>query len=250
MIAANSQATLNIFSGNFGVPRRGVVAYLGVDPIWFEQLDPPFENPHLAALPPTARIVCAVGRIEPRKGQLETVQAVAHARKLYGLGEAIFVVAGRAEDSSYAEEVVKEAGRLEIPLVATGRISDEELRRLYRRAACHTLIAKQLPGKVEGFGLTLLEAGAQGCPSVTTKVGGIPEVMGTTGAMVDPNDVDGIALAIAKYATNSVVRNRDGAASRNRALTFTWRACASTTFPELTQLNSNVQNCSPTELHG
>jgi phosphatidyl-myo-inositol dimannoside synthase len=233
MIAANSNATLKIFSDNFGTPQRGVVAYLGVEPAWFEPVKGNFDNPQLAALPQAASVVCAVGRIEARKGQLETVRAIACAREKYGLAEPFFVIAGRPEDHSYAAAVLDEGKRLGVPVVGPGRLSDDDLKRLYQRAACHTLLARELPGKIEGFGLVLLEAAAQGCPSVATAVGGIPEVMGSTGVVTQPDDLEETARAIAAFATDPGLRARNGALSKARALTFDWAACAGATFPEL-----------------
>jgi len=90
-----------------------------------------------------------------------------------------------------------------------------------------------LPGKIEGFGLVLVEAAAQGCPSIAAAVGGIPEVLGETGALVAPDDLDGFAARIAEFAGNAAARGAHGAAARARAERFTWAACARTTFPEL-----------------
>jgi phosphatidylinositol alpha-1,6-mannosyltransferase len=233
VVVANSHATLQIFSESFGMPRKGVVTYLGVDPMWFQTVQGNFEHPQLAALPQTASVICAVGRIEARKGQLETVRAIASARDEYGLDNPIFVIAGRAEDQAYVSKILNEAARTHVPVIATGRLSDDDLRRLYRRAACHTLFARELPGKIEGFGLVLVEAGAQGCPSIATAVGGIPEVMASTGVLVPPDDLNAMARAIAAYGANAELRERDGALAKLRARTFDWTTCAAATFPEL-----------------
>jgi phosphatidylinositol alpha-1,6-mannosyltransferase len=168
---------------------------------------------------------------------LETVRAIASARDEYGLDNPIFVMAGRAEDQAYASKILDEAARARVPVLATGRLSDDDLKRLYRRAACHTLFARELQGKIEGFGLVLVEAGAQGCPSIATAVGGIPEVMGSTGVLVPPEDVNAMARAIATYVANAELRERDGALAKSRARTFDWATCAGATFPELNGLS-------------
>jgi phosphatidyl-myo-inositol dimannoside synthase len=233
VVVANSHATLRIFSESFGMPRKGVVAYLGVDPMWFQPVLGKFEHPQLAALPQASSVICAVGRIEPRKGQLETVRAIARARDEYGLDDPIFVMAGRIEDQAYASRILDEAARTRVPVIAAGRLSDDDLKRLYGRAVCHTLFARELPGKIEGFGLVLVEAGAQRCPSIATAVGGIPEVMGSTGVLVPPEDVNAMARAIAAYVADTELRERDGDLARSRARTFDWTSCAGATFPEL-----------------
>lgn len=229
----NSRATRSIFEESVGSPRRGTITYLGVDAAWFAARTGGFENGGLGLLPQDANIICSVGRIEARKGQLETVRAIARARDVYGLSRAIYVIAGRPEDADYSARVVEEARRLEVPVLVPGPLSDGDLKRLTRRAVCHSLLAQALPGKIEGFGLVLLEAAAQACPSVATTVGGIPEVLGSTGVLVAPDDIDGAARAFAHYAGSPRLRSLEGEKARERAQMFTWSLCAARSFPEL-----------------
>jgi glycosyltransferase involved in cell wall biosynthesis len=62
---------------------------------------------------------------------------------------------------------------------------------------------------------------AFGCPSVSTRVGGIPEVTldGETGLLVGPGDVAGLVDALVMLIVNPVRRARLGAAARVRAQT-------------------------------
>ncbi|MCK1722058.1 glycosyltransferase family 4 protein [Bradyrhizobium sp. 141] len=233
LVAYNSVATQQIFHQNLGQPRREAVTYLGVEPHWFDPIDGGFENPALQAIPAKATLIVSVGRLEPRKGQLETVRAIARARDQHGLTDPVYVIAGRPEAQAYADAVRNEAERLSVRLVAPGRISDDDLKRLYRRAACHCLLAEALPGKIEGFGLVLLEAAAQECPSVATRVGGIPEVVGEAGVIVLPGNCDAAAAAISRCARENEYRMRLGLDAKRRAADFSWDECARLTFPEL-----------------
>jgi phosphatidylinositol alpha-1,6-mannosyltransferase len=233
MIVANSNATLAEFRSGFGEHANTVVAHLGVDAAWFDEVTGDFEHPQLRSLGPEVALVCTVGRIENRKGQLEAVRVLALARDTHGLQNGVYVAAGRPEDLAYAEAVRQEALRLGVPAILPGAVTDADLKRLFRRAACHMLCARQLPGKIEGFGLVILEAGAQGCPTVTTAVGGIPEALGATGVCTAPTDLAGMAAAVAAYAGDGARRHSHGAAARSHARTFTWQACARRSFPEL-----------------
>ena len=58
-------------------------------------------------------------------------------------------------------------------------------------------------------------------------------VMGATGAMVPPEDLDAAARAITTYAADPDLQAQHGALSRTRASTFNWSSCAAQTFPEL-----------------
>lgn len=234
-VAYNSQATKQIFQDGIGTPQSGEVTYLGVDARWF--LPPTafqFENKHLASIGEAVPIVCSVGRIEARKGQVNAIRALSLARSQYGLDDCVYVVAGKVEESQYANTIVEEARKEGIDVILSGRLSENDLKLLYARAACHALLAESLPGKIEGFGLVLLEAAAQGCPSVATGIGGIPEVMGDTGIVVDPDDLQCAAKAFADYAMSPRHRQSSGEAARLRANQFTWRRCVEQTFKTLT----------------
>jgi phosphatidylinositol alpha-1,6-mannosyltransferase len=233
LVAYNSRATQEIFCRSMGRPTSDSVTYLGVDTHWFEPCTGEFLHPELAALRDIVPVISSVGRIEPRKGQREMIQVLARSREAYGLVDPVYVIAGRLEDNAYIESVVQEAGRLSVRVIVTGRLSDSDLKRLYRRSVCHCLFARALPGRIEGFGLVLLEAAAQMCPSVSTIVGGIPEVMGETGTLVDADDIDAAARAVAAYFTDPELRKRHAVSAHMRAKLFVWSACAKATFPEL-----------------
>jgi phosphatidylinositol alpha-1,6-mannosyltransferase len=81
----------------------------------------------------------------------------------------------------------------------------------------------------------LLEAAAQECPSVTTSVGGIPEVVGDAGVIVLPGNSDAAAAAIARCSRETEYRIKLGLDAKRRALGFSWDDCARLTFPELQQ---------------
>lgn len=238
LVAYNSFATRDIFRAQLGTPSAEVVTHLGVDRQWFD--DAPqggFAHPELAALPPRVPVFCSVGRLEERKGQVEAIRALALAREMHPqLADAVYVVVGRTEDEDYAGCIVAEARRHSVRVVLTGRLGVDDIKRLYRRSLAHLLFAVALPGKIEGFGLVLLEAAAQECPSIVTRVGGIPEVLGETGASVEAGDVQAFAAHIAALAGPSGQRDVMGKAALHNALRFTWAACAGATFPEFSSL--------------
>lgn len=112
---------------------------------------------------------------------------------------------------------------LEDRVILTGRVSDEERRWLYQ--AAHAYIT---PSMYEGFGLTPLEAMACGVPAIVANRTSLPEVVGDTGLIVEP-DVKDVAKAIRVMMTDDALRMRLSAASLERAASFTWSAAARAT---------------------
>ncbi len=79
-----------------------------------------------------------------------------------------------------------------------------------------------LPSRSEGFGRANLEAMAAGLPVVSTRVGGIPEVVsdGETGILVPHRDPEALAEAIIALAEDRERRAVMGRAGRRRAEEF------------------------------
>ena len=73
-----------------------------------------------------------------------------------------------------------------------------------------------MPSLSESFGVAVLEAGACGRPAISTRVGGIPEVVkdGETGILVPPGSVNALASAILTLAQDTDKCRRMGEASR------------------------------------
>ena len=233
VVLYNSEATGRIFRNAVGNPRNECVTYLGVDPYWFSSPQTSeFENEELQQLAQDRIVFCSTGRIEPRKGQLETVQALAQAKERHCLTDVVYCIAGRVEDAGYAARVEHEAEQLGVPVLFLGRLSDDDLKRLYQRSVCHILFAQSLPGKVEGFGLVLLEAAAQGCPSIASNTGGIPEVIGDDEAIVASDGIEELGRILARIAMDIKFREELSKTASSNSREFSWRKCASLSFAE------------------
>ena len=74
----------------------------------------------------------------------------------------------------------------------------------------------------ESFCLSILEAMFFGCPSVATRVGGIPEVVedGQSGLLAPAGDAPALAAAVQQLMDDSARRLKLGAAARLRAQTY------------------------------
>jgi glycosyltransferase involved in cell wall biosynthesis len=76
------------------------------------------------------------------------------------------------------------------------------------------------PSRTEAMGRVLVEAMAAGKPRVASRVGGIPTVVadGQDGVLVDPEDVEGFARALASLMGSTELRRRLGTAGTARAV--------------------------------
>ena len=95
---------------------------------------------------------------------------------------------------------------------------DEQLGALYRGAA-----ATIVPSRYEGFGLTLLEAMACGCPVASSGGGSLSEFDGEFAFRFRPHSPMDCASALVS-AMDADPATREGAIEHSRA--FTWEATA------------------------
>jgi glycosyltransferase involved in cell wall biosynthesis len=67
---------------------------------------------------------------------------------------------------------------------------------------------------------------ACGRPTVVAARGSLPEVVGDTGLLIDPEQPESLIAALAQAIDDGAWRAASGAAGRARAAAFTWRATA------------------------
>jgi glycosyltransferase involved in cell wall biosynthesis len=96
-------------------------------------------------------------------------------------------------------------------------LSDAQLVALYQGAVCLVL-----PSRYEGFGLPVLEAFACGTPVVASNVTAVPEVAGDAALLCSPDDILGMADAVARLRTDRAFRAELVRRGRARAALFTW----------------------------
>jgi glycosyltransferase involved in cell wall biosynthesis len=81
----------------------------------------------------------------------------------------------------------------------------------------------------ESFGVAMIEASACARPVVSTRVGGVPEVVrdGETGILVPPRDIAAAAGALESLARSPELRHRMGRAGREFVVdTYDWNTTA------------------------
>lgn len=102
-----------------------------------------------------------------------------------------------------------------------GYVSDDELRGLYRAARAHLFISR-----CEGFGLTIVEAMAAGCPVITSDEGALREVGGDAALAVNPEDHGAIGDALVRVCRDRGLRDELVRRGQQRAPLFSREAQA------------------------
>jgi|SRR5579863_160298 len=184
-----------------------------------------------------------VGSFIPEKGALQLIQAF--ERVLQRHPDASLVIGGstsfgRHEETEYVRSVRHLAKRLQDEKNAAisfpGYIHhDDDLPAFFQRAALFTSPSLFQ----EPFGLVNAEAMACATPVVGSRRGGIPEVVGDTGRLIDPEDIAQYADALTELLSDSEGRWRMGRAAMERARTlFDWNVIARTWKAYLEEVTS------------
>ena len=169
----------------------------------------------------TAPYVLFGGTLEPRKNVVRLVRAY---RQVAPDVPHALVLAG--PDGWHTEDLEEELAR-EGPgtVIRTGSVSDDDLDALYRGAS-----AFAYPSTFEGFGLPVLEAMARGVPTVTSDAPALAEVAAGAALLVEPDDVAGLADALARMLTDETLATDLRSRGLARAAGYTWAATARTTL--------------------
>ena len=217
------------------------LAPLGVDDYWKRPLAgrrvDDLVARHLAGSRNT--IALSVARLEPRKGLLPAMEAIAALPKPVR-DNVTYIIAGRPIEAAYAERLRQRAAQIDADIRILGEVTRDEIRALYQTADLFIHTATKDRFRAEGFGLVLLEAAASGLPCIATRVDAIPEVVvdGVTGLLFDDADAAGISGGIARLIGDTALRGRLAAASRDHAANFTWDRCAEIIVDDLDILSS------------
>jgi spore coat protein SA len=172
-----------------------------------------------------------VGRLHPEKGALQLVQA--HSRVLKVHPDAKLVIGGSTgfgthERTPYVREVASLArsvvNNCSGSIQFTGYLHhDRDLPAWFQKATLFTCPSIFQ----EPFGLVNAEAMACAAPVIGSRRGGIPEVLGEAGVLIDPEDVAGFAEAICMLLSNPDYSAKLGRAAHQRSRTmFDWQIIA------------------------
>jgi glycosyltransferase involved in cell wall biosynthesis len=158
------------------------------------------------------------------------IDLLATLRRLHPTLEAVIV--GEGYERPALEAHISRHGAREW-LSLPGRVSDEELVGLYRRAWALTSCSLR-----EGWGMTITEAAACGTPAVVTDIAGHRDAVahgqsGLLGGAPSPQDPTGLLSPLDRVLSSIELRRHLAAGALAQAAQFTWDACARGTMQAL-----------------
>jgi phosphatidyl-myo-inositol dimannoside synthase len=168
-------------------------------------------------VPPPARpFILSVGPIKRRKGYHATVEAFARVHQ--ARPDVEYLIAGGTDDRVFLTQLqqrIRELG-LERSITFLGRISDDDLARLYQQCALFWLLPVDDDLQFEGFGLVYWEANASGRPIIGAKRTGAEDAIedGLNGYLVEANDSPAAAGAALRLLEDPELAMRMGHAGR------------------------------------
>ena len=153
------------------------------------------------------------GTVEPRKN----LPTLLEAWRILGRDDVDLVLVGPPGwDATSGERAAAQPGVRRI-----GFVPEDDLRALHAGAEVFCY-----PSLLEGFGLPVLDAMAQGTAVVTSAGTSTAEVAGDAGVLVDPLDAFELAGALGSLLDDDERRRRLSDQGRARAATFTWARTA------------------------
>jgi glycosyltransferase involved in cell wall biosynthesis len=176
---------------------------------WFARAMPPARS-ELDGLPVDGPFLLCVATHERRKNLPLLVRAFQHAAE--GLPHHLVIAGGAGPDSEAALATARSNGASD-RIHFIGHADPVQLATLYENAEIAIC-----PSCYEGFGLTLLEAMARGCPVLATDIAAHREVGGDAVRLVPPDDEQAISAGLVELLRDDLARQqlRDLGLERSR----------------------------------
>ncbi|OGY19161.1 MAG: hypothetical protein A2784_02930 [Candidatus Chisholmbacteria bacterium RIFCSPHIGHO2_01_FULL_48_12] len=213
-IFAISEHTKQDIINYYGVDAtRITVTYPGIHPRFRQTYSPDQIKVVLTKYHLPTSYLLFVGTRQPRKNLDKLIQAVEQ------IPNAKLIIVGKTWYQFKKSEIRNPKSE---KIITLDYISDEDLPLLMLGSQ-----ALVLPSLYEGFGIPVVEAMAVGTPVVVSNVSSLPEVVGDSGVLIDPESVDSIAKGLRSVISlSNQKRVQLIKLAQQRSRQFTWANCA------------------------
>ena len=210
-LLANSHGLLDALEKKYRTkiePNRTKVVHIGVKDLLGDQCTNKFNNNEVRGL--------FVGRLEVRKG-IDLIFDILPAA-FEQVPELVFDIVGDTSIPVYGTTTILEKYRSSLEsyiekgrLRIHGKVDQNRLIEFYN--SCDLFVA---PSRFESFGIIFVEAMSCAKPVVACNVGGVTEVVGDAGLLIDVDDTNGLLDCVIRLAKDYSFRTELGQLARKR----------------------------------
>jgi len=215
-ILTDSNYSQEDITKNYNVGKKIEVIYNGVAPNFrpLENLENKKELINKYCI--SEKFILFVGRIDARKNVPSLIKSFLKLKEEKKIHHQLVIV---GKEDFLPEQVKKEMKTMKYrkDIIFPGRLPEDYLPIFYNLADVFVY-----PTLYEGFGLPVLEAMACGCPVISSKVSSIPEIVGDSGLLVDPLNVEELSCAIYRVIYNSDLKKELKDKGLKQAKKFNW----------------------------
>ena len=216
LITSPTRFLADLVKADLGEGREIFVVPYGINIARFDaRFDPGFDIHQHLGIDRDTKVVFFAGRLEPRKGIDTLAQAIPRVIERYP--RVLFAIAGLDYHPSVNSALIRRElfkRGWEDKARFLGFVDDAILVNLLMRADVFVL-----PSNFENFPYSLIEAMVAGSPIVSTRVGGIPEIIedGKTGILVEKGDEEALAKGILQFLEDKDLASEFGRRARKSA---------------------------------
>jgi glycosyltransferase involved in cell wall biosynthesis len=189
----------------------------------FKPLDVRARDTRLAKLGLSQGYILYVGGYSRRKNVRTLLAAFKRVSQQMPDQQLVLGGAAKAAAKAVVEAEISALG-VSGKVIWTGALDDEGMVTVYNGARIFVY-----PSLYEGFGLPVVEAMACGIPVVASGRSSLPELVGDSGILVDPLDIEHLAEQTLSLLRSPGLRSELSSKGIARASQFTWDRCARAT---------------------
>ena len=204
----NSQTSLKLHAARGYSQATSLVIPNGFDPDLFKPCSTKRRNIRRELnIPAEAILVTHLGRFHPDKGQIDFIRAA--SKCLLSFPDTFYLMGGPGVDSAsvHLQSEISNENESQIRIIGARTDADAVL------AASDIYVSSS---RTESFPNTLGEAMATGLASIATDVGDCSLLIGESGKIVPPMDVEALAHAIESFISSKELRDKIGLNARDR----------------------------------
>jgi glycosyltransferase involved in cell wall biosynthesis len=205
-------------------PEKVTTIHLAADPLYERPYEETIINATLRQYNLSRGFILFVGTLEPRKNLPMLLRAYNLLYRETTIDLPLVLIGSKGWIYDEIFDTIDELDLRQQVRHLSG-IADEQLAHL--QTAAGLLVT---PSYYEGFGLPALQAMHCGCPVIASNRGSLPEVVGEAGILLEPDDPEAWAEAMAQVYSSPDLRARMVANGRVQAQTFSWQKTAAATL--------------------